>query len=88
MANKRDLKKDINFVLGDLIEEVYVREATNSDINNTEANAIVDEAIATFDSLMNRVSQKGVENPAAHFKEVRADLQSSATKIAERINNL
>jgi hypothetical protein len=26
MANKRDLKKDINYVLGDIIEAVYVWE--------------------------------------------------------------
>ena len=29
MANKRDLKKDINYVLGDIIEEVYVRGVEN-----------------------------------------------------------
>ena len=29
MANIRDLKKDINYVLGDIIEAVYLWELTN-----------------------------------------------------------
>ena len=31
MANVRDLKKDINYVLGDIIEAVYVWEYSNTD---------------------------------------------------------
>ena len=31
MANKRDLKKDINYVLGDIIEAVYIWELANSE---------------------------------------------------------
>jgi len=31
MANKRDLKKDINYVLGDIIEAVYVWQYTNAE---------------------------------------------------------
>ena len=31
MANIRNLKKDINYVLGDIIEAVYLWELTNPD---------------------------------------------------------
>ena len=31
MANVRNLKKDINYVLGDIIEAVYIWESANPD---------------------------------------------------------
>ena len=63
MANKRDLKKDINYVLGDIIEEVYVRGLENPEKDSKKGEEIIDEAIATFDGFMARVNQKDIENP-------------------------
>ena len=39
MANKRDLKKDINYVLGDIIEAVYVWEYTNTNKDTIKSEA-------------------------------------------------
>ncbi len=88
MANKRDLKKDINYVLGDIIEAVYVWEYTNSDKKTTDSEAIIDEAIVTFDELIERVNDKNVENKKAHFKAINSDLESKGTALIEKINSL
>ena len=45
MANNRDLKKDINYVLGDIIEAVYVWEYSKLRKDTKESEAIIDEAI-------------------------------------------
>ena len=45
MANIRDLKKDINYVLGDIIEAVTIWELTNPSKDNKKAESIIDEAI-------------------------------------------
>ncbi len=52
MASIRELKKDINYVLGDIIEAVYIWELTNPSKDNKKAEAIIDEAIVTFDDLI------------------------------------
>ncbi|WP_375239422.1 hypothetical protein [Aurantibacter sp.] len=88
MANKRDLKKDINYVLGDIIEAVYVWEYTNSDKNNTKSEAIIDEAIVTFDELIVRVNDKKVEDKKAHFKAINKDLETKGMALIEKINSL
>ncbi len=88
MANKRDLKKDINYVLGDIIEAVYVWELTNSEKPTKESEAIIDEAIATFDELIARVNDRSVENKKAHFKAINTDLESKGRSLIEKINNL
>lgn len=88
MANKRDLKKDINYVLGDIIEEVYVWELENPEKDHKAGEAIIDEAIAAFDSLMTRVSDRKVENASKHFKAIRVDLEANAKGLVEKLNAL
>ncbi len=58
MPSIRDLKKDINFALGDIIEAVYIWEAGSGNQNSKEGTVIIDKAIAVFDDLMGMVHQK------------------------------
>lgn len=88
MASIKDLKKDINNVLGDIIEGVYVVDAANGKNNSKEGAVIVDKAIETFDELIAEVNKSKVENKKAHFKAVRKDLETKATKLVEDLNKL
>ena len=62
MANVRNLKKDINYVLGDIIEAVYIWESANPEKDRKKSEAIIDEAIATFDELIEKVNARDVED--------------------------
>lgn len=88
MASIKDLKKDINNVLGDIIEGVYVVEATNGNNNTKEGAAIIDDAIETFDELIAKVNKSKVENKKEHFKAVRNELETKATKLVEKLNKM
>ncbi len=88
MANIRDLKKDINFVLGDIIEAVYVWEYSNTDKDTKKSEAIIDEAIATFDELIAQVNDKSVENKKAHFKSINTALETKGLALIDKINKL
>lgn len=88
MANVRDLKKDINYVLGDIIEAVYVWEYSNTDKDSKKSEAIIDEAIETFDELIAKVNAKNVENPKAHFNDIKNELEAKGKALIEKINKL
>ncbi|WP_035336443.1 MULTISPECIES: hypothetical protein [unclassified Dokdonia] len=88
MANIRDLKKDINFVLGDIIDAVYVWEALNPKEDRKESEAVIDDAIATFDTLIAKVNDRKVENRSKNLVAVRADLEKEAQSLVARINKL
>lgn len=88
MANVRDLKKDINYVLGDIIEAAYVWEYTHTGKDTKKTEAIVDEAINTFDELITKVNAKNVENKKAHFKAINAELETKGHALIEKINAL
>jgi hypothetical protein len=88
MANIRDLKKDINYVLGDIIEAVYIWELTNPGKDDKKAESIIDEAIVSFDELILKVNDKTVENKKQHFKAINIDLEEKGRKLIEKINGL
>jgi hypothetical protein len=88
MANIRNLKKDINYVLGDIIEAVYIWESINQEKDRKQSEAIIDEAIATFDDLIEKVNAKSVENHKAHFKAISDELETKGKAMIEKINAL
>jgi len=88
MANVKNLKKDINYVLGDIIEAVYLFEMSTSGKPTDETNALIDEAIATFDALITKVNAKNVENKKAYFKQINVELEQAANQLVGKINDL
>ena len=88
MASVKNLKKDINFVLGDIIEAVYIYEMTTSGKPTEHTNGLIDEAIATFDNLIVKVNAKKVENKKSHFKQINVELEQAANQLVEKINAL
>ncbi|WMI69754.1 hypothetical protein [Mangrovimonas sp. YM274] len=88
MANVRNLKKDINYVLGDIIEAVYVWEYNNTDKDTKKSEAIIDEAIEMFDALIAKVNDRSVEDKKAHFKAINKELEDNAETLIEKINAL
>jgi lantibiotic modifying enzyme len=88
MASIRNLKKDINNVLGDLIDAVYIVEATNGNEVSKEGEKIIDSAIGTFDELIAKVNQRDVADRKAHLKKVREELESSAKALVDKVNKL
>lgn len=88
MANKRDLKKDINYVLGDIIEAVYIWELSNPGKDTKKSEKIIDEAIETFDDLIEKVNDRSVENKKKHFKSIHTELEARGRKLIDKINAL
>lgn len=84
MASVKNLKKDINYVLGDVIDECIV--SPTGDPKKIET--IVDEAIVIFDELIAKVNAKNIENKKAHFKAIEEELEKKATKLLTKVNKL
>lgn len=88
MASVRNLKKDINYVLGDIIEAVYIWEMTTGGKPTKESDALIDEAILAFDALIKKVNQKDVENKKKHYAEINKELENAANQLVAKINAL
>lgn len=88
MANRRTLKRDINYVMGDIIEAAYLHQLANPKQDSAKTEEIVDEAIADFDELIGKMNQKDVENKQQHFKSIQKELEAKATTLVEKLNAL
>jgi hypothetical protein len=86
MASIKNLKKDINYVLGDVIE--YAMDVSILKNEAKKGDAIIDEAIATFDGLIVKLNAKKVENKKAHFKAINEDLETQAKGLVAKVNSL
>lgn len=88
MASIKNLKKDINHTLGDLIEECYVWELLNPEADTKNSQTIVDEAVGLYDNLLDKVNAKNIENKKVHFKAINKELEEKARLIVDKVNNL
>ena len=88
MASKRLLKKDVNYVMGDIIDAAYIHQMANPKEDPAKSEAIVDEAIKEYDELITKINRRDVENKQIHFKEIQADLEKKAKALIEKLNAL
>lgn len=88
MASVKGLKKNINDVLSNIIEECYLCQLNNDDKISAKAEKIIDEAIVTFDELIVKLNQNHVDNKKKHFNSIYVDLQSKANKLLLKIEKL
>ena len=86
MASIKNLKKDINYTLGDIIGVCDLIQLDPAKAGKAEA--IIDETIDVFDGLMAKVNTKSVENKKAHYKEISTSLEASAKDLVAKINSL
>ena len=88
MASVKNLKKEINYVLGDIVNIVYVWEMTNGGKPTEASDKLVDEIYETFDGLMSKANVKDIENKKAHFKKIRSDYEEAANQFVAKVNEL
>jgi hypothetical protein len=89
MASVKNLKKEINYVVSDIIEECYMWQILQDDTKIADkAEKIIDEAITTFDELIEKVNTKNIDNKKAHFKAISADLEKKADVLLSKIEKL
>lgn len=88
MASIKNLKQDINFVLGDIIEAALIHQAAHPKEDHTASEKVIEDAIETFDKLIARVNDKKVDNRRAHLQQVRKDLETEGRALIKRVNEL
>ena len=84
MSSIRKLKKQINFKLSDVIEEVYVWQLLND--AKEKGEKIIDEVIETFDDLIHKANVgRFVEDRKKHFKEVTQELENKVDELLKKL---
>jgi len=88
MANKRDIKKDINYLSGELFAEV-IACTHYTKVNQQDADNVMLNILHMQDDLICRVShiQPGMK-AKVFFKKLRSDMLATTEEIVDQINAL
>ena len=88
MASIRDLKKDLNYILGEVIEQALDWEKAQPDADHKESQKIIDDAVSLFDALTAKIYQNKGQNPQSHYKQIANELLEKGNTLLERVTAL
>ncbi len=92
MANRRNLKKDINCLSYEIISECFTYNYFFPKKNDDKIKEIIADTIKMQGEFITRVNHvDGKDNKTLtkqHFKKLNEDLYQNAVKLVDEINNL
>ncbi|MAV04954.1 MAG: hypothetical protein CMC31_04785 [Flavobacteriaceae bacterium] len=88
MASVKNLKKDLNNVIGEIIQNINLWELENSDKDLKKSEKLIDNCFKVFDELIKKIHQKDVKNKKDHYKKISLELTKKANILVESFNKL
>jgi hypothetical protein len=92
MASVRDLKKDIDYLIYEVISDCFVYQGIHPDKKSDEISAIIDDAVSLRNDLIARVNNPdGKDNPKivkVYYQSVKKDLSDGVDKLFTRLSAL
>jgi hypothetical protein len=92
MAKRRHLKKDIEYLIYEVISDCFTLLHTKKDIDQSVLIGILSDAESLGNDLIARVNHPdGRDNPKiakAHYNKVRQDLLTGVDALFERVSAL
>ena len=87
--NLRDIKKDIEYVVGAFIDDCSVFAAINPNASDEKLSALLDEAVDLYNDLRDKANAKQVEGSRkAHYAAVREELLAKTDSLYERLSEV
>lgn len=92
MANIRELKKDIKYLVSELLTQVYLKQGEIDKKDEDKVVEIMVETLQMHNEFIARASHPdGKDNPEivkAYYKKLRNDVLDTTAKLFERIGKL
>jgi len=92
MASVRELKKDIDYLVFEVISDCFTYSNIHSDNKSDELSTLISDAVEFRNDLIARVNNPdGKDNPKivkAYYKSVEKDLLTGVDKLFERLSGL
>lgn len=89
MTNKRELKKNIKFICGDLFAECIATSLYSGKPKKDDVDALLQSIIATNNEFIKRVShpEPGM-TPKKYFNDLKEGFNKQIVEIIDQIGNL
>ena len=85
--NLRDIKKDIEYLLGEFIDDCSLFSAFNPDESRDEEIAkLIDEAVDLYNELKDKVNAKVEGNKKTYYNGIRKELSEGLDSLCEKLS--
>ena len=89
MSNKRDLKRTINYICGDLFTEGIAASLYGENRDNDNTEAILTAILVMHSNYIRRVSHVQPGMPAkVYFKDLKDKFSKEVNEIIDQLDNL
>lgn len=90
MASRKNLKKDIDRIIDDLVTDCYICMYEHPDLDMSGFETIINEAMFLRDDLINRINHagEGGEEIKKNFQTIKADLSANIANQYVKLESL
>lgn len=88
MANRRDLKKNVNYIAGELFQECLVHSMFIPGIDKTKLDEVMGSILVMQDEFLCRINHTEPGNVKNFYKKFYADFNQKVNEIIEAIEKL
>jgi len=88
MASIKNLKKEINDQIGDIIEDIYHWELSNPNENLAKTEKIIDDSIEVFDVLISKINSVEKKDRNSQFKLINKERNKLVEGLLLKISKL
>lgn len=86
MASRRELKKSVNYIAGELFMECMISSTYVPGVDNSKADKCMSEILNMQDEFINRISHTESGNVKGYYKKFYEDFNKKVEEIIESIS--
>ena len=86
--NLRDIKKDIEYVIGAFIDDCSLFSSVNSKADDEALGGLLDEAVNLFNDLKDKVNMKPEGKKGAYYASIRQELLEMTDELYAKLSDI
>lgn len=84
----RDVKKDIEYVIGAFIDDCSLFSSVNSKADDEALGGLLDEAVNLFNDLKDKVNMKPEGKKGAYYASIRQELLEKTDELYAKLSDI
>ena len=84
--NLRDIKKDIEYVIGAFIDDCSLFSVVNKSADDEALAGLLDEAVALYNDLKDKVNEKVEGAKGVYYASIRKELLEKTDALYEKLS--
>lgn len=86
--NLRDFKKDVEYFVGDFVEDCALFITINPNKATKEVEGVIEEAVDLYNDMKNKANSKVEGRKSLYFNALRKEMLEKVDALYEKLSNI